>query len=104
MVWGATVCVFATLGLDQDLLLRANSERLQTSMPEAGFEPADYSTKWQRPTIRPSPSVLKRNKQNFKCAYLDYDYDLNFILITIFTQCLKHHLGSPSNLNIQHLI
>jgi hypothetical protein len=25
-------------------------------------------------------------------------------LITIFTQCLKHHLGSPSNLNIQHLI
>ncbi len=38
-----------------DLLLKADFERLQTSMPEAGFEPADYSTKWQRPTIRPSP-------------------------------------------------
>ncbi len=38
-------------------MLKSDSERLQTSMPEAGFEPADYSTKWQRPTIRPSPGL-----------------------------------------------
>ncbi len=48
---------FATGGLIS-LLLRANSERLQTSMPGVGFEPADYSTKWQRPTIRPSPGPI----------------------------------------------
>ncbi len=32
-------------------------------MPEAGFEPADYGIKWQRPTIRPSPAqkVWKNN-------------------------------------------
>jgi hypothetical protein len=48
-------------------------------MPEAGFEPSDYNTKWQRPTIRLSPGkviwkvtailALKRKpleiKQNF---------------------------------------
>jgi hypothetical protein len=30
--------------LDRDLLFKAHSERLQTSMPEARFELADYST------------------------------------------------------------
>ncbi len=34
-------------------------------MTEAGFEPADYSTKWQRPTIRPLPGS-KVLKQLFK--------------------------------------
>ncbi len=27
-------------------------------MPETGFEPADYSTKWQPPTIQQSPGAL----------------------------------------------
>ncbi len=49
----------ATRGLiDRDWLLKANCERLQTCMPEAGFEPADYSTKWQGPTILPSPGWI----------------------------------------------
>ncbi len=32
--------------------------QLKTSMPGVEFEPADYSTKWQRPTTRPSPGLL----------------------------------------------
>ncbi len=64
-VWfglGATVFfIFSTRGLIRpDLLLKANSERLQTSMSNAGFEPADYGTKWQNPTIRPSPGVNRK--------------------------------------------
>ncbi len=30
--------------LDWDLLLKTDSKWLQTSMPETGFEPADYSS------------------------------------------------------------
>jgi hypothetical protein len=40
---------------DRDLLIKADYERLQTSMPEAGFKPAEYSTKCQSPIIRSSP-------------------------------------------------
>ncbi len=29
-------------------------------MPEAGFDPTDYRTKWQHPIIRPSPGDGKR--------------------------------------------
>ncbi len=31
-------------------------------MPEAGFEPADYNTKWQRLTIRPLPGWRYKGK------------------------------------------
>jgi hypothetical protein len=55
LVWSATVCLLQHEGqLDRDLLLKADSEWLQTSMPEAGFKP-DYSTEWQHSTIWPSP-------------------------------------------------
>ncbi len=58
-VWSAMVCFLLHEGqLDRDLLLKADSERLQTSMPEAVFESTDFSTKWQRATIRPSPGLL----------------------------------------------
>ncbi len=56
LVWFATVCSFATRGLIR--LGPTDSERLQTSMPELEFEPPDYGTKGQRPTIRPSPSDI----------------------------------------------
>ncbi len=49
--------------LDRDLLLKADSERLQTSMPEVEFEPADYGTKWQHPTIRPSLGRAMRGQK-----------------------------------------
>jgi hypothetical protein len=39
------------------LINQADSERLQISMPEAGFETADNSIQWQRSTIRPSPGL-----------------------------------------------
>ncbi len=42
LVWSATVCL-----LLHDFLLKADSERLQTSLPGAGFEPTDCSTKLQ---------------------------------------------------------
>ncbi len=37
--------------------LKADSERLQTSIPETEFEPTENSTIWQRPLIQPSPGV-----------------------------------------------
>ncbi len=41
LVWSAMICFLLTEGkLDRDLL-KADSERLQASMPGAGFEPAD---------------------------------------------------------------
>ncbi len=46
---------------DRDLLLKANFERLQTFMPEAGVEPADYSTRQQRHAIRPSLEILHKD-------------------------------------------
>ncbi len=56
LVWSATVCFLQHEGeFDRNLLLKADSELLQTYMPGEGFEPAYYSTKWQRPTIQPSP-------------------------------------------------
>ncbi len=56
LLWCATVCFLQHEGkLDWDLLFNADYERLQTSMPEAGIEPADYSTKWKCHTIQPSP-------------------------------------------------
>ncbi len=43
-------------------LLKTDYEPLQTSMPEAGFEPADYITKWQSPTIRDSGIIFQGNQ------------------------------------------
>ncbi len=45
------------------LLLKSDSERLQTPMTEAEFELADYNTKMQRPTIRPSPAQNLRFRE-----------------------------------------
>ncbi len=41
--------------LDGTLIFKANSERLQISIPEAGFEPADFSTKWYDATLDLGP-------------------------------------------------
>ncbi len=61
VVWGITVYVFATRGLIRlGPTAKADLERLQTSMLEAGFEHADYSTKWQRPTTPPSPGMTTK--------------------------------------------
>ncbi len=45
LVWSATVCFLLQEGkLNRDLLFKADSERLQTSMPGAGFESADLDS------------------------------------------------------------
>ncbi len=36
-------------------------------MSEAGFEPADYSTKWQHPTIRSSPGGFEYESCELIC-------------------------------------
>ncbi len=60
--------------LNRDLLLKADSKRLQTSMPGVGFEPADYSTKWQHPTIRSWPSYKKKNSLYMRVGAADIQW------------------------------
>ncbi len=57
-VWSAMLCFCYKRANYRDLFLKFDSERLQTSMPGEGFEPTDYSIKWQLPTIRPSPGKI----------------------------------------------
>ncbi len=57
-------------------------------MPEAGFQPADYSTKWQRPTIRPSSGL--DNKGNVNVILKD----------VLFSSNMRRNLISDANMGI----
>jgi hypothetical protein len=81
-------------------------------MPEAGFEPADYGTKWQRPTIRPSPGVDRKDIEKFRDVQ-DILTVLKFTLnkyrpltvmyrISFERPCIKSITATCTNFNREH--